>query len=293
MKITRFMLYCLVSFSLLMPHIAIVKAENKPKYVGINEDQELIYNTIFDKNPLENYFEDNYPEASESWVENETDYLFDQWDYDEDTIARKYIINDIGDEDEKDSEGLIEDWDDVKYVKIKYEKWKSEDKSEWDDIDKSVKGNLYEPDEKVYADIVISQTIFFFKFDALMCPKGLNWEKVADEANEWYEDNNLDENFGVDAIKVNYFFQDKYVGIKTILEFDNDDVDDFESISKFTDDGVSYYHEWTYGGDIIVKLELDSFGGVYLIENWWWITLTTMSIACLIIVVLVLVIKKR
>ncbi|MBD3254810.1 MAG: hypothetical protein GF383_06940 [Candidatus Lokiarchaeota archaeon] len=297
MKISNTLFACLIMVSMLIPIIETVKAADAPNYVGINDDQEFVWDTTYDKSPLENYYEDAYPSASEDWAENETDYYFDMREWDEDIVARKIVITKIKDEDDEDWNGITDDEDDVNYVEIKYELWETDDKGDedaWDDIDKSEKVSLYEGEEIVYADgLIVINTLFWGDRCFTFVPKGLDWDDVIDEVDEFYDDENLDENYGVSTVKTtSFFFFEKYVGFETLIEFDDDDLEDFESIAKYTDDGVMYYFEWTYDGDMIAKYELSGIFGDFFQENWWWMLLAAIGLVVVIVIVVVLV-KRR
>ncbi|HEY0090369.1 MAG TPA: hypothetical protein VGB37_16085 [Candidatus Lokiarchaeia archaeon] len=123
-------------------------------------------------------------------------------------------------------------------------------------------------------------------------PKNLKWDDVAGDSDEYLEDENMDDEYSVSSAKVDYFFQKKEVGIKLNREF-TDKREDFDSTTKYTENGVLYYYEWTYDGDTIAKFELDSIGGVYLIENWWWIALIAGAVIIAVIIIVVVIAKKR
>ena len=276
----------------------IAYAAQKPNYVGISEGDEYIWKTTFDKGPLENYFEDLG--FSESFAENITDWFFDAYDWDDDVVGWKLIIIEIKDEDDRDYNGIIDDEDDVNYVKFKFSIWETEDLTDpngWDDIDKSEKDIMYESEEIVYADTLLIGftpwhywglgTVFFV-------PRGLDWGKVVNEVDDWLEDHNEDDELSVSTAKVNFFFQDKEVGVKTSTDFDNDELDDFESDTRYNDNGIMYYWIWTYDGDIIAEFELTTYGQsrVYFIENWWWMSLIAIGVVAGIIVLIVLKLKS-
>ena len=84
MKKTKFLLFGLLLASMLIPYISVVHAKKKPKYVGISEGDTFIWNTEFDKGPLEDYYMDDYneygitEETAEEWAND--DFRYYHWD---------------------------------------------------------------------------------------------------------------------------------------------------------------------------------------------------------------------
>ncbi len=294
MKISKMVLCILLSISLLLPYIPFAYAVEKPDYVGFNEGDEFIWTTTFDKGPVEDYLEDRG--YSEAYAENFTDWYFDINDWDDDTVAWKIIIIEFIETDDTDWNGLTDDdEDDVDYLKYKYSIWETEDLADnnaWDDIDKSEKARLYEAEEVVYSDIAYYGDGLFMRF---FVPKNLKWDKIKSNLNDYYEDKNLDDEYDASTETVTYFFTEKAVGLKVIEEEEhNDDVDEFETIARYNDNGIAYYLEWSYDGEPIYKFELSTYGQsrVYFIENWWWMSLIAIGVIAGLIVLIVLI-KKR
>ncbi|MFX0186917.1 MAG: hypothetical protein ACFE8A_04175 [Candidatus Hodarchaeota archaeon] len=300
MKVSKILVYGMLMVSLLMPYIAVGYAADKPRYLGVSEGQEVIWKTEFDKGPLEDYFEDIG--LSELVAEQNADTFFSWYDWDDDVEAWKIYVEDIRDEKESDWDDItnrLDDEDDVKHVKILVNMYETEDLSDaeaWDDFDKLESYTIYEAEEIVYAEIALHglQDILGIGLYQFVVPKNLKWNKIVNEIDDWLDDNNLEDTRAVDDVEVNYFFQDKGVGIKTNRESTTAGVEDFDSETRYTDDGILYYYEYEYDGDTIAKFELSILGQslVYTLENWWWITLIVVA-AIIGVIILIIVIKKK
>ncbi|MFX1385087.1 MAG: hypothetical protein ACFFBP_21905 [Promethearchaeota archaeon] len=315
MKRSRIFSICLLMTILIVPFIGmstIVSAQNQPTYVGVNEGQVITWKTEFDDGPLEDFFEDlGVPEAS---IDDAVDLVWDPLEYDDDVVAWKVIIDEIKDEDDVDYDGMHFDEKDVDYVKVVIAIYETEDQADanaWNVIDRVEKFILYSPEEKVYADLVyesfspipeyeLGKGLYTLDDDydsewpMFFTPKRLDWDDIVDEVDEKLEDENLDDEISISEEKATFFFQEREVGLETNMEDESDILEDFDSSIKFTNDGVMYYYEWSYDGDTIAKFELDTIGGVYLIENWWWIALIAAGVVVLVIVIIVIIkVKKR
>ncbi|TFG23699.1 MAG: hypothetical protein EU529_06610 [Promethearchaeota archaeon] len=349
MKVSKAILYGLLIVSLLLPYIAVGHAA-QPNYLGVNENQEFIYNTEFDNGPLEDYFEDwgvTDPETRDRYA----DAIFDQLEFDDDIVSWKVFVDDIKDDDDTDYDGAIDDEDDVGYVKTKINIYEKEEEGDWEDLDKSESFKIWEGEEIVYSDYLLAsfadqlipyttpsgtQTfipvqlgmgLYYYSitkqftptgpvmqdpFDWVVspewpmffAPKNLDYDDVADDCDEWIEDRgyvsdygtNLEDRVSVGAPDVNYFFRDRDVGLWTNVELIGD-FEEFDSEIRFNNDGIMYYYEWTYDGDIIAKFELTQWGfsAVYITENWWWIALIAgaVIIGLIVLVVYIIIRKKR
>ena len=291
-KVYIILLFCLLMIPGITPFIPSGHAVNKPNYVGFNEGQEFIWLTQFDKDPYQDYLEDLG--VPKDWAENYTDYIFDMNDWDDDAVAwRIYIIEYIEKDDDDWTGTTDDDEDDVEYLRFKYSIWEADDlgaPDPWDAIDRNEKSRLYEPEEVVYSDMAY----WGDGLSLLFVPKGLNWDKIKSNLNDYYEDQDIDDRYDASTEDVMFFFMNKEVGLKVTEESNNKDVDDFECIAKYTSDGIAYYLEWSYDGDPIYIFELSTFGFsmVFLIENWWWITLIIVG-AVVALVVVIIVLKKR
>lgn len=114
----------------------------------------------------------------------------------------------------------------------------------------------------------------------------INWEKLADEVDEELDDEYDGNEEEGSAKTVNSLYKDN--GISTSINIDDDDFDDFDSISQYNDDGVLMYYEWSYDGDPIILLELD---GKFFYE-YWHVILAGTIIGVIAVVFVIIIIKK-
>ncbi|MFX1412158.1 MAG: hypothetical protein ACFFA6_17595 [Promethearchaeota archaeon] len=341
MKRSRIFSIFLLMSILIVPLIGMstMVAADTPNYVGVNEGQEITWNTEFDDGPLEDWLEDRYGEyypADE--MEKRFDEIWDPLEYDDDIVAWRVTIKDISKEKDMDYDGDYFNENDVDYVKLKISIYGTEDKMDpdgWESIDRSDNFIIYDDEEEVYADFLRKGAdqfhlgtianapgmgLYYYspngdytadwkagvvpmlpEWPMFFIPKGLDFDDVADEVEEFSEKElpSIDDDYSVSTEDVKYFFQDKEVGLDTNLEFIPGsylfvtEPEDFDSTIKFNNDGIMYYYEWSYDGDIIAKFELDSIGGVYLIENWWWIALIAAGVIVLVIVIIIIIKVKR
>jgi len=272
-----------------VPIISTAVAAEKPSYVGFNEDQRIIWNTVFDKGPLQKYYED--AGYSEEVAEIIADADFEAFDWNEKVVAWKLYIADIKEEKEEKLYG--EKYDRVKYIFSEYKTKDLNDPDAWKKVEENEAGTLFEPDEELYWHAVSLE----YGVMLLLIPKKLNFGDIVDEVEDHIIDKyNLDKtnDASIDEVKVQYFLSKKSVGISTEFNYkDTDDTDSFESISKYTDDGILYYYEYMYGGDTIAKYELQGIFGAYFVENWWWIAIIGVAVIVVIVVIVIVVIKKR
>jgi len=321
MKLSKILMFSFVLLCFILPYITIAQAADKPGYVGVNEDQEIIWNTEFDKGPLEDYAEDlGYAEGKPR-----DDFVAGLWDpseFDDDAVKWKVIVKDISEEKDTDYDGNFIDVKDIDYVKLTIAIYDQEEGEEWDDVDKSEKYKLYDSEEELYADQVIeSMDDYGFGLGSLtvtsaplapidrsvewpcfFVPKRLKLDDICEEIDDEVEGDislyNRDDKYDIGAEDVDYFFRKKDVGLTTSREALSTEtlfgpVEEFDSVIKFTDEGIMYYYEWSYDGDTIAKFELDSIGGVYLVENWWWIALIAGAIIIGVIIIVVVIAAKR
>ena len=315
----------------LMAMATMVTAADKPKYCGVNEGQVITWNTEFDDGPLEDYIEDRFGEhLTNIQMDAYLEALWDPLEYDDDVVAWRVTIEDIEKEKDKDYDGEHFDENDVDYVRLEISIYETEDKMDldaWEAVDRIEKFNLFDDEEKVYADFLREGAddqgmgLYYYspngdyiadlaapgvtpmepEWPMFFIPKSLDFDDVVDEVEELTEREipAIDDYYSVGTEDINYFFQDKDVGFDTNLEYIPGSYtyvskpEDFDSTIKFTDDGIMYYYEWSYDGDTIAKFELDTIGGVYLIENWWWIALIAAGVGVLIIVIIILIKRKR
>ncbi len=77
-------------------------------------------------------------------------------------------------------------------------------------------------------------------------------------------------------------------GISTSINGDDEDFDDFDSISQYNDDGVLMYYEWSYDDDPIIILELEG----QILYEYWHVILAGTIIGVIAVVFVVIIIKK-
>jgi len=328
MKLSKILLCGFVVFSLMLPYITIAYAADKPKYVGINEGQEIIWNTEFNKGPAEDYYVDVWG-ATEQAAAAQVDKDFENLKWNSRSEAWKMYIVEIRDEKSDDyffTQTQSEEFNQVKFVYSLYYTKDKTDAEAWKKIHTLETDTIWEPDAELYGNMAynnlydgrefydstthsyftIGYTMAVNSMDGndpwLIAPKNLKWNKVSSEANTLLEDNHLDDDATVASAKHNYFFQKKNVGLESDCEFYSDGplTYDFPTSAgsigcemKFTDDGILYYYNLNYDGKTIAQFELDTIGGVYLIENWWWMALIAGAVILGVIIIIVIIAVKR
>jgi len=308
MKKIRIFIFSLLLISLFLPYIAVVRAR-EPKYVGIKEGDTFIWNTEFDKGPLEDYFVDTGD--TEEDAERFANIYFRAWHIDEDYEAWKMVIHKIGDE------GDDRYWDDdfsfdeeVLRVKYQYSLYKTKDKADpdaWKTRESWDSARLWDNDERFYWVRLFSssrgiETLEDWDFPEFIVAKNLDFGEIVKHHEKWIEDNKHDDYNDVGTVKIQHFAGEKVVGIWT--EENNGDVypafkneiEDFESEARYNDDGVLYYYEWSYDGDTIAKFEKEYIFGQnteFYFENWWWMSLVAGAVVIGVIIVICIIRKKR
>jgi hypothetical protein len=292
-------IYCLLLliWLLILPFVGFAAAAT-PDYVGISEEDEIIWDTTFDEGPYEDYLEDRY-----GWDDDAIDAHLDlnpicDDETDEDVIGWKYYIIEIKDEREYDLEdtypySLFLDDDEYPAVPYLYNfHIMEEDSEEWEEEDTNERNKIYEYDRDLYATFLI----LFGPSRGLFAPvidKDVNWDRVIDKADEGYE-RHYGDYAGASRPKETayYFYERDAKGVKTFLdkgeELGNDEVGEFESKSLYTNDGILKYYEWSYDGDAIYLLELKEN---WIVTNWWIIAV--IAVVAVIIVIIIIVIKRR
>src|SRR3972149_2643143 len=112
MKKTKILMFCFIFLCFILPYIASAQGADKPKYVGFNEGQSVVWNTVFDKDPLENFAEDSGM-VTDQQIEAFVDSIWDPLEWDDDAVAWKVIVDTIGEEKDDDYDGSVGDEDDV------------------------------------------------------------------------------------------------------------------------------------------------------------------------------------
>jgi len=292
MNVKKAIFFGIILISFLLPFVALAHAQKVPNYVGIKEGTTYTWKTEYDDDPLATYYEDSGYTEDAAKLEAEGDFKI--WEWSTKTVGRKVYIVDFYEESEEDMGS--HKYERVKYVYNEYKTKDLADNDAWKKVEKYDTDKIYESSEHLYEGAV--SLVWGDGLQLYFIPKNLHLDDIADMRQDDIDANNWDREYDADCstIKTQYFLQKKVVGISTEWNWkDNSNTESFESISKYNDDGILYYYEWTYDGDVIEKLELDTIGGTYLIENWWWIAIIAVAaiIAVIIIVIVVIVKKKR
>lgn len=284
----------LLIWLLSMPFISFATAAETPDYVGINEGDTYIWNTVIDEDPLEDYVEDYYDKlgASEDIAKEYAEAAVGELGLDEDIEAIKIVILVIKEEKEFD--------DDVDGVRFLYNYYETEDKdaNDWELEEHDRSDTLYEYDTEKYEDLIDPDPgIFIVKpedFPLLPVPSipqlffgyflatNVKWEKLVDEIDEEVRDHFEDDDEFAKAEQENN-------GINIFLNFDEDDYDDFESTSIYSSNGILLFFELTYDGDIIFQFERE---WRYLYQYTWYIIIGAVVLLAIIICIVVKI-KKR
>ena len=265
----------------LLPQMRYTIAAGKPSYVGINENDVLIWKVTIDEDPYEDYLEDT-EFFTDAEIDNMTDSMFDD-DWDEDVEGWKVVILEIKDEKEfKYNWSGTEENDVVPYLCNFYitEDYEAQD---WEEEDMNERGGVAKYDRDYY----VYRTSYVMGLYYMVAANNINWKRVVDEADEEFDDewDGKDQDAGARVAK--NFYEEN--GIITFFNPDEDKYDDFEAISQYNDDGVLMYYEWTYDGDPIIILELE---GKFFYE-YWEVILGAAILGVVVVVVVVVIIKKR
>lgn len=269
---------------LVIPFVSFATAAT-PNYVGIQEGQEIIWNTYFDDDPLEDFLED-WGLFSETFIDNWTDEFFDK-EFDKDITGWKIKITEIEKEDDDDGDD---------YVEIDYRLYTKEEDTEWEVEDQKNSHDIWKYDEDLYVDWMyvnlFYHVIFLADIDVLplVVADNVKWGKVADELDDELDDDfdGSDESAGADVATYMYFFTQKENGISAFFNFDEDDFEDFTMIAQFNDNGILMYYNWAYDGDTIIQLELQ----YRMVYQWWWAA-ALIAVAAIVIIIVIIIIKKR
>ncbi|MFX0132070.1 MAG: hypothetical protein ACFFDN_00360 [Candidatus Hodarchaeota archaeon] len=269
-----------MSIIILSPIMITVLAKEKPSYVGINENSAYIWKTEFDKDPVEDYYEDlGYSEAQ---AENRTEILFDLLGIDDDIEGWRVYILKILDEKELDFRG-----DEIDYTPYLYNLYETDDweEKDWKREEKNGRGTVYDYDSDLYLNMMFLDCGLLKMF----VDPNTDWDDLADEFEEALEDQN-EEGSG-DKEERTFFFMEEECGISTNWEPKGPRrVEEFDSKTRYTREGVLLYYECEYDGDTIWKFELEYS---YFHENWWWIFLIVLGIGLLAIVIVIIIKIKR
>lgn len=271
----RILFLLLIIINLLIPY-AFARAASLPNYVGIEEGDEIIWNTTFDAGPIEDWLEDLG--FSQDYIDNYTDIMFDD-ESDEDVIQWKWVILDFREEKDDTYEHYQINY--IKYEMNAYIKEKGSD-SDWKIEEKSDTGTIYRYRPEFYADRVFTDMGLFYGIAA----DNINWKSLEDELEEEWEEDYGDD---ADVSKVrSEGLGDDFIGISTSYD-PGGASEEWSSKSTYNQYGVLQYYEWKYDGDIIFKFELqESFWTVY-----WWLILIIALIGVAVVVTLIILLLTR
>jgi len=178
--------------------------------------------------------------------------------------------------------------DEFDYLPYLYNFYDTEDRAanDWDDIEKNERGIIPEYDMDFYLDNM-AWTFGLFKW---FVGTDTDWDELAGEFEDELEDYN--EEGSADEETRFYFFNEEECGISTRWDPEFPiEVEEHESISRYTREGILSYYEWTYGGEIIAQLELE---GTFFHEYWWiFVVFAMVALLAIVIIVVVVVINKK
>ncbi len=280
MKKSKIVCFLIITSALFfIPQITYARAEEKPSYVGVDVNDVFIWKVTIEPDAFEDFFED--AGYSDTWIENYSDLVFDDvWD--KDVEGWKMVIIDMKDEKEFDYEG--DEYDKVPY----YLNWYiTEDYAEkdWDEEEMNIRGAIVKYDKEYYTEKILNSPFGMGLYYSIGA-NNINWEKLADEVDEELDDeyDGDDEKGSAKVVESSY----KANGISTSINIDDEDFDDFDSISQYNDDGVCIYYEWSYDDDPIIIFELEA----KTLYEYWHVILAGTIIGVIAVVFLVIIIKK-
>jgi len=285
MKMLKKIYTLIIMILLLLPMISFAFAADtkEARYGGLNNNDIYVYLTTFNKKPLEKYYEKEYmfdgwdEETASQMAEDFVDYIFDLNRYDKDIEAIKYNILRV--ETNKEEVG------NNKGRRVWYNMYISEDRdaNEWELKDHIYYGYIMEFQMKLYKDAIKDSITPFSGFDAPFIAKGINWKELASELDEDFEDYDYYNIYGykndAGAKNLNDGIQTYF---KVILGTSSFKTERFRTTSRYTSKGVLYYYEWTYGNEIIAKLELEQS----FYSEFWVLLLVIFIIAAAIFLII-------
>ncbi|MFX0126298.1 MAG: zinc ribbon domain-containing protein [Candidatus Hodarchaeota archaeon] len=282
MKCSKKISFILITILVLMPQIILVKAESTPDYVGVEENDVLIYRVSIDDDPYEDYLEDWG--FSEEFIENITDDMFDDaWD--EDVVGWRIVILQI--KDEKEYEIAGDEYDGVPYLLNWYI---TEDPSlrDWEEEETNENGDIIEYSRDFY----VYRTSVMMGLYYLIAANDINWKSVVNKLNDEYDDDwdGDDQKAKARVESRMRYFMSEDIGLSVVWNPDEEDYEDFESTSLYNDDGVLMYYEWTYDGETILSLQLE---GIFFFFYGWIIVLGLGAGVVIIILLITLVVIPR
>ena len=286
------------------PLLSVNVVADTPDYIGIGENDTIIWKTTIDEDPYEDYLEDDgYSEAA---IELIIDDIFDD-EYDEDVEGWKIVIMEIRDEKEYDLDRYTyledDEYDGVPYL-YNLHTTENFEADNWEEEETNEREIIYRYDRDLYALFnmidfydIPSAWPYHFLVPDLIVAKNVNWKRVVSLVDEEFEDSFDDAGAKRPETPFMFFFEQDADGIIMYRDLGEDpfyleDVDEFEATSIYTDNGILRYYELTYDGDPILIFELQNVWENYVIANLWTIAIIS-AVALVIGVVVVILIKRR
>jgi len=280
MKLVKTLSLIIITALLFIPQMTFVRAASTPSYVGIEENDVLTYTIIIDKDPYESYLEDyGY---SDTTIENITDRMFDgPWD--EDVNGWRYVILEI--KDEKEYTVLGDDYDGVPYI---YNWYIRETGGDWEEEESSENGDLLKYDKDFYVYRTSEMRGLYY----LIAANNVNWKRVVSGLNEEYDDywDGEDQKAEASVETSLYYFTQREEGLNVIWNPDENVYEDFKSTSRYNDDGVLMYYEWSYDGRPILNYILQ---GNFFHYYGWVIILASIAGVVIVVLIVTLVVLPR
>jgi len=277
-----------------------------PKYVGIQANDTFEWNTTYDEDPLEDFYEDL--EEAGYISEATLEYWEEAIEVEEDLVKAKITILDVNDE-ETDPWG--EDG-----VKITYNYYLMEEDEEYDLEKQDETFGIWKYDEDIYGDEknfatdefgLCTYHFFEFRWDAdtdgpldeheqwkfvegenpWFISTKVDWKEVVEELEDKYED---DYDYDDVSIRREKDANKLYI---TLDEDEDDEVEAEKWIVEYDDNGVLMHYEWQYDGDpiVIVQTQVSQIRE-FISDNMIWIIIGAIGIVAVIIVIIVLI-KRR
>lgn len=238
--------------------------DDKEWYVGINENDTYIYLITMDEGPYEDFLE------TLGFTDAAIDAIIDSMDLDEDYEAYKIYILKIKEEDKYSS------YEGVQYY---YNTYVTENRAgnDWELQGHNIRAIIfkYTDQKQLYKGSVNGEVYGPMGLISFFIGNDVNWKELANEVNDKFEDRYSKRDGGAKRINngIFTFCKPDTFGI-TYLE-------KFRSKSIYSSQGVLTYYEWSYDGDIIMKLELETA----LFVEYWLIILIIAGVAVVIVII--------
>ena len=259
-----------------------------PNYVGIEADDTFIYDVMYDEGVYEDFYEDSLEEndVPESLWD---DLIDDNINIDEDTIGIKIVVLDVDDE-EKDPWG--EDG-----VRVIYNFYEKEEDDDWDLTEQDETWAIWDYDDDVY------EWLWRFGFwwsddndgalqkldseNAWFVSTKVKWDDIEEEIDDWFDDAHYDD-FSIKTDKDNNRIEMSHD------EDDDDEIEEWEEIIEYDNNGVLRYYEEIYDGEtfVLVERQWNNYRR-FIIDNMIWIIIGAGAILALIVVLVIVIHKRR